>query len=82
MLAALNTKGETVIKAKKSRNHSELFFKYLKIPIKITNNKRYDLIKIVGKKKIKSFNYKIPSDISSAAFFIVLTALSKNSTDG
>mgnify|MGYP000893255947 FL=1 len=30
-------------------------------------------------KKIKSFNYKIPSDISSSAFFMVLTALSKNS---
>ena len=28
-------------------------------------------------KKIESFNYIIPSDISSSAFFIVLTALSK-----
>ena len=79
MLAALNTKGKTIIKAKKSRNHSELLFKHLGIPIKIINTKKYDLIKIDGKKKIKSFNYKIPSDISSAAFFIVLTALSKNS---
>ena len=79
MLAALNTKGKTIIKAKKSRNHSELLFKHLGIPIKIINTKKYDLIKIKGKKKIKSFNYKIPSDISSAAFFIVLTALSKNS---
>jgi len=79
MLAALNTKGKTIIKAKKSRNHSELLFKHLGIPIKIINTKKYDLIKIYGKKKIKSFNYKIPSDISSAAFFIVLTALSKNS---
>ena len=35
MLASLNTKGETLIKAKKSRNHSELLFKHLKIPIKI-----------------------------------------------
>ena len=79
MLAALNTKGKTIIKAKKSRNHSELLFKHLGIPIKIINTKKYDLIKIDGKKKIKSFNYKIPSDISSAAFFIVLTALTKNS---
>ncbi len=79
MLAALNTSGKTIIKAKKSRNHSELLFKYLKIPIEIINTSKYDLIKIKGKKKIKSFNYKIPSDISSAAFFIVLTALSKNS---
>ena len=38
MLAALNASGTTSIKAKKSRNHSELFFKYLKIPIKIKKN--------------------------------------------
>ncbi len=79
MLAALNTKGQTIIKAKKSRNHSELFFKHLSIPIKISKKNKYDLIKIKGKKKIRSFNYQISSDISSAAFFIVLTALSKNS---
>ena len=30
-------------------------------------------------KKIKKLNYKIPSDISSSAFFIVLTILSNNS---
>ena len=79
MLAALNTDGETFIKAKKSRNHTELLFKYLKIPIKIKKTKNYDFIKIRGKKEIQPFNYKIPSDISSSAFFIVLTALSNNS---
>ncbi len=79
MLAALNTKGETIIKAKKSRNHTELLFKYLKIPVKIKKEKNFDLIKVSGKKKISPLNYKIPSDISSSAFFIVLTALSKNS---
>ena len=35
MLASLNTKGETIIKAKKSRDHSELLFKHLKLPISI-----------------------------------------------
>ncbi len=79
MFASLNTKGTTIIKAKKSRNHTELLFKYLNLPIKITNKKSYDLIKINGKKSISSFNYNIPSDISSSAFFIVLTALSINS---
>ena len=79
MLAALNTKGTTIIKAKKSRNHTELLFKYLKIPMKITKKQNYDLIKINGLKKIKKLNYKIPSDISSSAFFIVLTILSDNS---
>ncbi len=79
MLAALNTKGQTIIKAKKSRNHSELLFKYLKLGIKIIKEKNYDLIKINGKNKIRKLNYKIPSDISSSSFFIVLTALSKKS---
>ncbi len=75
MLAALNTPGQTVIKAKKSRNHSELIFKNLKLNTKIYKYHTYDIIKINGTNKIKSFNYKIPSDISSSAFFIVLTAL-------
>ena len=79
MLAAINTKGETKIKAKKSRNHTELLFKYLKIPIKIQKKKNYDLINIKGRKSIKPFNYNIPSDISSSAFFIVLAALGEKS---
>ena len=72
------TKGTTIIKAKKSRNHTELLFKYLKLPIK-KKIKIMMIIKIKGGKKINSLNYDIPSDISSSAFFIVLTALSKKS---
>jgi 3-phosphoshikimate 1-carboxyvinyltransferase len=79
MMASLNTPGETIIKAKKSRNHTELFFKNLKIPLKIKSNKNFDFIKVKKVKSINSINYKIPSDISSSAFFIVLTALSKRS---
>jgi len=80
MFAALNTYGQTIIKAKKSRDHSELLFKDLKLPIKIIKGDKFDIIKIKGKQNIPSLNYKIPSDISSAAFFIVLTALTKNSS--
>ena len=79
MLAALNTNGQTKIKAKKSRNHTELLFRNLKIPIQIRKNTHFDFINIKGKKNIKPFNYKVPSDISSSAFFIALTILSKNS---
>ena len=79
MLAALNSSGTTFIKAKKSRNHSELLFKYLKIPIKIKKTKKYDFININKPKKINAFNYKIPGDISSSAFFMVLTILTDNS---
>ena len=73
MLAALNASGITSIKAKKSRNHSELLFKYLKIPIKIKKTKKYDFINVKKPKEIKAFDYQIPGDISSSAFFIVLT---------
>jgi 3-phosphoshikimate 1-carboxyvinyltransferase len=79
MFAALNTKGETLIKAKKSRDHTEILFKHLKIPMTLKKSKRFDIIKIKGGKQFSSFNYNIPSDISSSAFFIVLTILSKKS---
>jgi len=79
MLAALNSSGTTYIKAKKSRNHTELLFKYLKVPIKIKKTKKYDFINIINPKKINAFNYNIPGDISSSAFFMVLAILSENS---
>jgi len=79
MLAALLTNGETKLKCKPSRNHTELLFKYLKIPIKIQKRNNFEIIKVKGRQNFKAFNYNIPSDISSSAFFIVLTLLSKNS---
>ena len=80
IFAGMRTDGTTYIKAKKSRNHTELLSKYLGLPIFIKNKKNYDEIEIKKVKKIKTINYKIPSDISSSAFFLVLTVLSKNST--
>ena len=81
MLASLNTEGETCIKAKKSRNHTELLFKYLKVPINIKKTKKFDFIRVKGVKKISPLlNYRVPADISSSAFFMVLTTLSINSS--
>ena len=60
MLAALNASGTTSIKAKKSRNHTELLFKYLKIPIKVRKTNKFDFIDIKKPKKISAFNYQIP----------------------
>jgi 3-phosphoshikimate 1-carboxyvinyltransferase len=79
IFGGMRTSGTTYIKSKKSRNHTELLCKYLNLPITLKNNKKYDIITIKKVKKIKPLNYKIPSDISSSAFFIVLTALSKDS---
>ena len=81
MLAALNAPGETIIKCPISRNHTENILKHcLKVPLKIVKQKNYkEIIKIKGQKQFKSFYYKVPGDLSSASFFIVLTLLSKNS---
>ena len=79
IFAGMRTKGETKIKAKKSRNHTELLAKYLKLPIEIKYKKNYDIIKISKIKSVKKLNYNIPSDISSSAFFIVLATLTENS---
>ena len=79
IFGALRTEGTTVIKAKKSRNHTELLCKYLKLPLKIKSKNNLDEIKVSKIRKIKPLNYVIPSDISSSAFFIVLTILSKES---
>ncbi len=79
MFAAMRAEGTTVIRAKKSRNHTELLCKYLKLPVRVINKKKFDEIRVKKIKKINALNYVIPSDISSSAFFIVLTALSKSS---
>ena len=79
IFAGMRTDGTTFIKAKKSRNHTELMCKYLKLPVTVKTKKNYDLIKVKKVKEIKPFDYIIPSDISSGAFFIILTLLSENS---
>ena len=81
LLASLNTPGQTIVKSKISRNHTEVMFKNcLKIPLKLKKYKNYEIIKVEGKKNYKGFDYKIPGDISSAAFFIALTILAKKSS--
>ena len=45
----------------------------------VKRKKNYDEIKIKKVNYIKPLNYNIPSDISSGAFFIVLTALMDDS---
>ena len=80
LLASLNTPGQTIVKSKISRNHTELMFKNcLKIPLKIKRSNGYEIIKVNGKTNYRGFNYNIPGDISSAAFFIALTILANKS---
>jgi len=79
IFGGIKADGKTTIKAKKSRNHTELLFKHLRLPIKVKRNKKFDLIEVNKVNKINPINYRIPSDISSGAFFIALTALLKKS---
>ena len=79
IFSALNTPGKTIINSKKSRNHTELLLKYLGYPIKVQERGEIDIITIEGLKQFRAFNYRVPGDISSASFFIVLTLLSKKS---
>tara|TARA_A100001015_G_scaffold179773_1_gene199919 strand:+ start:266 stop:1585 length:1320 start_codon:yes stop_codon:yes gene_type:complete len=79
IFGGIKVNGKTIIRAKKSRNHTELLFKYLNLPIKMKSKKNFDFIEINKVKKINPINYTIPSDISSSAFFIALAVLSENS---
>ena len=79
IFAGMRAHGTTYIKAKKSRDHTELLCKYLHLPVLVRKKKNYDLIKIKKIRKINPLNYDIPADISSSAFFIVLAALNYKS---
>ena len=79
LFAAMKTPGETKIKCIPSRDHTEKLFLHLKLPIKIKKEKKFEIISFKGKKNYKCFDYKIPGDISSSSFFIVLTLLTKKS---
>jgi len=59
----------------KSRDHTEIFLKYLNQNINIENNK----ILFSPKGSFQGFEMRVPGDFSSAAFFIALTLISKNS---
>ena len=79
ILSAINTPGTTIINSRASRNHTELLLKSLNYPIRVKKKGQIDKIFIDGLKQFKSFEYKVPGDISSASFFIVLTLLSEKS---
>ena len=79
LLAAMKTSGITNIKCIPSRDHTEKLYKYLKLPIQVKKEKKFELISYKGTKNYKAFDYIIPGDISSASFFIVLTLLTENS---
>ena len=79
ILAGLNSYGKTeIIENKKSRDHTENILINNKKVIKIKKGNK-KIIEIFGKKQLKPINMVVPGDPSSAAFFVALTLLNKNS---
>ena len=59
IFAGMRSNGTTIIKANKSRNHTELLSKYLKLPITIKNKKNYDEIRVKKVKILKEMGIAI-----------------------
>ena len=79
ILAGLNSYGKTeIIENKKSRDHTENILINNKKVIKIKKGNK-KIIEIFGKKQLKPINMVVPGDPSSAAFFVALTLLNRNS---
>ena len=79
ILAGLNATGDTdIIEKSFSRNHTENILFKNKNVIKISG-KNKKKIKIRGGQKISPLKINVPGDPSSAAFFVALSLLNKNS---
>ena len=80
LLAALNTKGETIIKENKiTRDHTEIMLDSFGANIKVQKTSNKKIIKVVGQKELSSNNIDVPNDLSSSAFFMVSALINKNS---
>ncbi len=69
LLAALKSEGETIVNEPAvSRDHTERMLKGAGVEIDIEADRI--VLKAAKKRKLNSFEIKVPGDISSAAFFI------------
>lgn len=76
LLAGLNADGETsVIEPTQTRNHTEKMLNFLGANLKISDNR----IAVLGNAELTAKDLQIPSDISSAAFFLVAAACLEDS---
>lgn len=81
LLAALNIRGKSVIfEPQKCRNHTEIMMQYLGLEIDIASyGENGTKISYQGMQEFNAKDFYVPGDISSAAFFIVATLITKNS---
>ena len=76
LLTSLFCSGKTIINTKtKSRDHTEIMLKNFSSPIISENNK----IQITGGELLSPGKVQVPGDVSSAAFLILATLISKDS---
>ncbi len=76
MLSALNTNGTVKIKEfKTTRDHTENMLKSMGYNIKVRENSTHRFIEMKNNKELKTINYNVPGDPSSAAFFISAACL-------
>ena len=80
ILASLNTKGATkIIEQNITRDHTEIMLKSFGADIQAYDYGKNKIINITGQKELKSKNIRVPSDLSSSAFFIVAALINKKS---
>ena len=71
MLSALNTNGTVKIKEfKTTRDHTENMLKSMNYNIKVKESSTHRFIEMKNDRELKSINYNVPGDPSSAAFLI------------
>ena len=80
IFAALNIDGVTnIIEEKITRNHTEIMLESFESGIEIKTFNKERKISIKGNKELKSKDISVPSDLSSASFFIVAALINKDS---
>ncbi|HQU86453.1 MAG TPA: 3-phosphoshikimate 1-carboxyvinyltransferase, partial [Pyrinomonadaceae bacterium] len=80
LLAGLNADGETsVLEKTQTRDHTERMLKYLGVNLQETKNENGTLISVSGEDILTATDLNVPSDVSSAAFFLVAAACLKGS---
>ena len=81
LFSALNTPGITeIVERYDTRDHTELLLKKLGADIKIKKIGNKKIISLQGQQEMNAFKMVVPSDPSSASFFIIQALLTNNSS--
>ena len=79
--AGIQTPGITEIIETQTRDHTEIILQSIGADIKVRKfNKNKNIISVRGLKEMHAFSTEVPSDPSSACFFVVQTLLTKDSS--